>query len=107
MQQAGMPARARQHVEYSPHAEWATYRSNLCSLHVGQQQLCSILGPLLHYNFSLTPHQLRRGAPIVGPNQRLRRVVRDLFTGKNNISIGVIGTSVSYGTGEVTLHPRP
>ncbi len=89
-----------QNLEVSVHAEWGQYFTHLCSLHVGNQGLCPLLGPLLQYNFSLTPTQLRQGATYIGPNRRLRRVVRDLFTGHANVSIGVIGTSVAYGTGE-------
>jgi lysophospholipase L1-like esterase len=79
--------------------EWRTYYEHLCSLAVAGQPLCGLLGPLLQWKYSLTPTQLRRAAAHVGPNQRLRRVVRDLITGHAPVNVGVIGTSVSYGTG--------
>jgi len=58
-----------------------------------------MLGPVLHYNYSLSPTQLRRSHAHAGTPYRLRRVIRDLFTGQRPIHIGVIGTSVSWGTG--------
>ena len=51
------------------------------------------------HNFTLTPTQLKRGLAHLGANHKLRRVLRDLKSGKANVSIGVIGTSVSWGTG--------
>ncbi|KAG1663229.1 hypothetical protein FOA52_004430 [Chlamydomonas sp. UWO 241] len=86
-------------MDVAPQAEWRAYYEHLCSLHVAGQPLCGLLGPLLQWNYSLTPTQLRRAAAHVGPNQRLRRVVRDLITGHAPVNVGVIGTSVSYGTG--------
>ena len=45
--------------EVSLQQQWHRHFQQLCSLHVGQQPLCSLLGPLLHYNYSTTPHQVR------------------------------------------------
>ncbi len=62
-------------------------------------QLCKLLGPLLDHNFSLTPTQLQRGIAHMGANHRLRRAVRDMRKGEKTLNVGVIGTSVSFGTG--------
>ncbi len=82
--------------------EWNEYRTNLCALHLHQQSACSLMPkPLMEHVFSLTPTQLRRGMAYVGPNHRMRRMVRDMVTGTGpELNIGVIGTSVSWGTGE-------
>ena len=88
-------------IEFTASMEWQAYNSRLCALHIGQQQLCSLLGPsFLSHNYTLTPTQLKRASTFTGPNHRLRRVVRDLITGKAPISVGVIGTSISWGTGK-------
>ncbi len=88
-------------LDFTARQEWQSYYGHLCSLHIGQQQLCSLLGPsFLDHNYTLTPTQLRRALTYMGPNQRLRRVVRDMITGRNAVNVGVIGTSVSWGTGE-------
>ena len=96
-------------LEFTAHMEWQTYNSHLCSIHIGQQQLCSLLGPsFLSHNYTLTPTQLKRALTYIGPNHRLRRVVRDMITGKVQVRVGVIGTSVSWGTGRCNerLHTR-
>eukprot|EP00955_Chlamydomonas_euryale_P083601 363873-Chlamydomonas_euryale.AAC.18 len=87
------------HEMIPQHAEWKAYYHHLCGLSIAGQPLCGLLTHLIQWKFSLTPTQLRRAAAHVGPNHRLRRVVRDLITGHAQVNIGVIGTSVSFGTG--------
>lgn len=82
--------------------EWKGYYDHICALHISGQSLCGLVGPLMQWKFELAPTQLKRATAHVGPNQRLRRVVRDLLTGRSPINVGVIGTSVSFGTGPLT-----
>ena len=53
--------------------------------------LPEILGPVLHYSYSLPHSALRKGTGYVGANFRLRRVVRDMLSGKRPVKIGIVG----------------
>ena len=50
-----------------------------------------ILGPVLNYSFSLPQSALRKGTGYLGANFRLRRVVRDMLSGKRPVKIGIVG----------------
>ena len=98
--QLGLADQGHHHPDPGCCCRWQAYHKNLCALHIGQQQLCSLLGAsFLAHDYVLTPTQLKRALTYLGPNQRLRRVVRDMITGRGTVNVGVIGTSVSWGTG--------
>lgn len=78
---------------------WAEHEQQLGRIQVDGQPLTELMGPIARYPFSLHPIQLRRSLFNFGSKARLRRVVSDLFTGRKHVKIGVIGTSVSWGTG--------
>ena len=62
--------------------------------------MSNLLGSVVNnYKFSLPELQLRRGAVYTGANSRLRRVVRDLLTGRRPVRVGVVGGSISWGQG--------
>lgn len=54
------------------------------------------LAPLWHHTFNLPMSQLQRSLVYVGPNARLRRVLRGLAAGQAT-KVGVIGGSISHG----------
>ncbi|GAX83233.1 hypothetical protein CEUSTIGMA_g10659.t1 [Chlamydomonas eustigma] len=88
------------HFRVSVQQEWNNYFSHLCAVSISQQTICDLLGPdLIYHAYELSPTQLRRSLAFVGPNHRLRRVTRDLISGSQMIHVGVIGTSISWGTG--------
>ncbi|KAG1667238.1 hypothetical protein FOA52_009803 [Chlamydomonas sp. UWO 241] len=79
--------------------EWRAYFHSLNSIVVHNQRMSNLMGPILNYSFSIPEVQLRKGMVYTGSNARLRRVVRDLITGKRQVRIGVVGGSVTWGTG--------
>lgn len=54
------------------------------------------LRPLWNHTFHLPMAQLQRSLVYVGPNHRLRRVIRGLQQGRT-VKVGVIGGSISHG----------
>ena len=80
-------------------ALWADYTAQLEAVQIASQPLQTSLGPLAKYPFSLSPTQLQRSFISSGNNPRLRRIVQRLLTGRKHVKVGVIGTSVSWGTG--------
>lgn len=79
---------------------WGSYYKSLGGVAFSGRTVSSLLGPLLEYKYSLTPTQLRNAVVFSGYKPRLRRIVWNLLTGRKHVKIGVIGTSVSWGTGE-------
>ena len=71
----------------------------LSTVTVGNQRVTSLLGNVVNYRFSLPELQLRKGAVYTGANSRLRRVVRDLLTGRRQVKVGIVGGSISWGQG--------
>ncbi len=89
-------------------ALWARYLSGLREARIeGQASLAEALAPFCSgsYVFSLAPHQLKRGFVKQVKGARLRRLVRTqlLAPSPRPLKIGVIGTSVSWGTGACGL----
>jgi hypothetical protein len=92
------------HYHTSLQQEWKHYFNHLCALSISQQPLCDLLGPpFLNHAYELSPTQLRRSLAFVGPNHRLRRVTQDLISGSRKVHVGVIGTSISWGTGMIKV----
>ena len=83
--------------------DWQRYTKQLLGIKIDHQPIEKLLGPLLRHKYSLQLAQVRRSTGYVGSNSRLRRVVLDLLTGQHEVKIGVVGGSISWGTGAVGM----
>mmetsp|Transcript_18065 Transcript_18065/g.30923 ORF Transcript_18065/g.30923 Transcript_18065/m.30923 type:complete len:541 (-) Transcript_18065:362-1984(-) len=76
---------------------WNQWHGQLANIQLDGRPLLFDVHPD-RYGWSLTPAQLKRALVTQVKGSRLRRLVRNLLTGKP-VKLGVIGTSVSWGTG--------
>ena len=53
---AGNEASPWKPLEFTPRMEWQVYYSQLCALHIGQQQMCSLLGRLRRLHLKRNLH---------------------------------------------------
>uniref|UniRef100_A0A383V5K6 SGNH hydrolase-type esterase domain-containing protein n=1 Tax=Tetradesmus obliquus TaxID=3088 RepID=A0A383V5K6_TETOB len=78
--------------------QWQDYHAGLQAVKIGDKSLLDLAAPLLLQNTTLVnPAQLRRSIGHMGGMHRLRRVLRDLQSGKQ-IKLGVLGGSISWGS---------
>ncbi|GAX81959.1 hypothetical protein CEUSTIGMA_g9387.t1 [Chlamydomonas eustigma] len=78
---------------------WQSYLHRLNRIQIRNQRASSLLSPFIaQYEFKTPEVQLRRGLVYTGFNHRLRTAVKRGMERKQ-LSIGVIGGSISFGTG--------
>ena len=87
------------HEAHEKEQIWGAYYHQLQRSRVNNQSLLDLLGPLMHYKHDLPLKQLRKSLAYKGSGSRLRHVLHKLITGNGTVKVGVVGTSISWGTG--------
>ena len=87
------------HEAHEKEQTWNAYYHQLQKSRVDNQSLLDLLGPLMHYKHDLPLKQLRKSLAYKGSGSRLRHVLHKLITGNGTVKVGVVGTSISWGTG--------
>ena len=87
------------HEAHEKEQIWGAYYHQLQRSRVNNQSLLDLLGPLMHYKHDLPLKQLRKSLAYKGSGSRLRHVLHQLITGNGTVKVGVVGTSISWGTG--------
>eukprot|EP00878_Enallax_costatus_P031969 GHUV01035048.1.p1 GENE.GHUV01035048.1~~GHUV01035048.1.p1 ORF type:complete len:243 (+),score=79.43 GHUV01035048.1:155-883(+) len=78
--------------------QWKDYYKSLEAVRIGNSTLSELVSPLGLHNVTVAnPAQLRRSIGYRGAMHRLRRVLRDLQTGKP-VKLAVLGGSISWGS---------